>query len=138
MERLEEVAEKVGMLLKSEVELQPKGCIIKKKRTLEIHANTAFFSCTLDFDISFDRFREDGTAHNKAEIYLLPEEFPCFSSNFNAYPIPLPTDFHQRLISNPNIVCIHLESKERPEYFAERLGAALEVLEELDGRIYMN
>jgi len=138
MDRLEEVAENVGMLLKSEVELQPKGCIVKKKRILEIQANTAFFSCTLDFDISFDRFREDGIAHNKAEIYLLPEEFPCFLSTFNAYRIPLPTDFHQRLISNPNIVCVHLESKERPEYFAERLAAALEALEELKGQIYMN
>lgn len=138
MEDLKELAGKVGMLLKSEIELQLQGCIVKKNRTLEIHANTTFFSCTLDYVISFDRLREDGIAHNKADIYLLPEEFPCFSSNFNEYPIPLPTNFHQRLISNPNIICVHLESKERPEYFAERLAAALEVLEQLDGRVFMN
>jgi hypothetical protein len=138
MEHLEEVAEKVGMLLKSEIELLPAGCIVKKKRTLEIRANAAFFSCTLDYDISFDRLKEDGIAHNKAEIYLLPEEFPCFSYNFNEYPIPLPTDFQQRLISNPNIVCVRMESKERPEYFAERLAAALAVIEQLDGQVFMN
>ncbi|MGK7377065.1 DUF1259 domain-containing protein [Planococcus sp. 1R117A] len=138
MERLEQVAEKVGMLMKSEVELQHGGCIVNKKRTLVIHANTSFFSCTLDLDISFTNLKEDGTAHNKAEIYLLPEEFPCFSFNFKEYPIPLPTDFQQRLISNPNIVCVHLESKERPEDFAERLSAALEVIEQLDGKVYMN
>lgn len=138
MNAMEQIAEKVGMLMKAETELQDGKCLVKKKRTLEIRASKSCFICTLDMDISFRHLKEDGIALNEAEIYLLPEEFPAFTENLRKYPIPLPTNYSQRLASNPNLLCIRMESKEPPEHFAERLSATLEVIEELGNQVYLN
>lgn len=138
MNDMEQIAEKVGMLMKAETDLQGGRCFIKKKRTLEIQANSSCFICTLDMDISFRHLKEDGVALNEAEIYLLPEEFPAFVENLRNYPIPLPTNYSQRLAANPNLVCIKMESKEPPEHFAERLSATLNVLEEIGNTVYLN
>lgn len=138
MNDMEQIAEKVGMLMKAETDLQGGRCFIKKKRTLEIQANSSCFICTLDMDISFRHLKEDGVALNEAEIYLLPEEFPAFVENLRKYPIPLPTNYSQRLAANPNLVCIKMESKEPPEHFAERLSATLNVIEEIGNTVYLN
>lgn len=138
MKDMEQVAEKVGMLMKAEVELQGGRCVIKKNRTLQIQASTSCFICTLDMDISFRHLKEDGMALNEAEIYLLPEEFPAFIENLRNYPIPLPTNYSQRLASNPNLVCINMQSKEPPEHFVERLSAVLNMLEEIGNTVYLN
>lgn len=138
MKGMEHLAEKVGALMKAETEFQGGRCYIKKKRSLEIRASKSCFICTLDLDISFRHVKEDGTALNVAEIYLLPEEFPTFVENLRNYPIPLPTNYSQRTAANPNLICIHMESKEPPEHFAERLSATLEVLEELGNQLYLN
>lgn len=138
MDRLEQVGEKVGMVMDAEIEWMGGECIIKKQRTLEIRSNDSRFYCTLDLDISFDHLNADGSADNKAEIYLLPEEYSAFLNRLRNYPIPLPTNYRQRLVANPNIVCVYMKSKEPPEFFAERLAAALEIIQQLDGQIYMN
>ncbi len=138
MERLELVAKKVGMLMKAECELLGQECLVKKQRLLMIPANARCISCTLDLDISFGKFKEDGTALNKAAIYLLPEEVQQFSLNLIEYPLPLPTHYEQHISVGPSIICFYMKSKEPPEHFAQRLSAALEMLESADKKLYIN
>ena len=84
----ESAAKKAGQLLNAKIEQQAEKVLIKKQRTLEIFANNNLFTCTLDLDISFDHFQDNGSALNKAEIFLLPEEFPAFTFALSEYPIP--------------------------------------------------
>lgn len=138
MDQLELVAEKVGMLMKAECELLGGECLVKKQRSLVIPARNVKVPCTLDLDISFTKFKEDGSALNKAVIYLLPEELPKFEFHLIEYPVPLPTHYQQRISAGPNIICFYMESKEPPEHFAQRLAAALDMLEPVDGPVYVN
>ncbi|MGI2328251.1 DUF1259 domain-containing protein [Planococcus sp. YIM B11945] len=138
MNGLEASAEKVGMHMKSEIELLGGECFVKKQRSLIIHAGTSRFTCTLDLDISFSKYKEDGMAVNKAKIYLLPEELPAFTYNLIESEVPLPIDYHQHLTANPNIICFCMETKEPPENFAKRLSTALAILDQLSGQVYMN
>lgn len=134
----EKVAEKVGALLKAETKLENKTCQILKKRTLEIYTQNTNYICSLELDISFCRPQEDGTAINKAEIFLLPEELPAFSYTLKKHLIPFPTDFSQKIVSNPYMLSVSLNSKEPPACFAERLSIALEAISESNGRVYIN
>lgn len=129
MEKLETTAEKAGQLLKAEVEQQGEKILLKRQRTLEIFAENNRFSCTLELDISFEHLRKDGYAFNKAEIFLLPEEFPAFTSALSEHRIPFPSAYRQWQDVNPNIISFCMESSEPPDHFAERLAAALAVLE---------
>ncbi|WP_233569691.1 hypothetical protein [Planomicrobium sp. Y74] len=129
MEHMKNAAEKVGLLLNAEIEIEPGKCIVKKKRTIDIHADNLFFPCILDMDISFEDFRNNGFAVNRAEIFLLPEELPAFTIALNENQIPFPTDYQQWQVTNPNIVSIWIKSIEPPEHFAERLSIALRVIE---------
>ena len=130
MELAESAAEKVGWLLEAEVEAAGEKYLVKKKRTMKIHSLEAFFTCTLDLDISFERLQDNGSAFNKAEIFLLPEEFPAFTFALSEHPIPFPTDYRQWAVTNPNIISVCMESTEPPEHFAERLAAALQVIDQ--------
>lgn len=130
MEKLETTAEKAGRLLKAEVEQQGEKILLKRQRTLEILAENNRFSCTLDLDISFEHLRKDGSACNKAEIFLLPEEFPAFTFALSEHRIPFPTAYRQWQEANPSIIRVCMESTEPPEEFAERLSTALNVLEQ--------
>ena len=130
MELAEHAAKKAGLLLDAKVEEIGEKYLIKKSRTLEIHSTETSFTCTLDLDISFERVQDNGSAFNKAEIFLLPEEFPAFTFALSEHPIPFPTEYRQWAVSNPNIVSVCLESKEPPEHFAERLAAALRVIDQ--------
>lgn len=137
MQCIEEIAEKVGHLLEADTEIEMGCCLIRKERTLQIQSSKNCFTCKLDMDISFKQLQEDGKAINSAEIYLLPEEFTEFLRILRSYPIPLPTDYSQRLEENPNLICVYMESKERPEHFTERLAAALNQLTEVDREIFL-
>ncbi|MGI2327999.1 DUF1259 domain-containing protein [Planococcus sp. YIM B11945] len=123
MENLETVAEKVGMLLDSEIEVLAEKCIVKKKRAIK--------SSVLDLDISFERFRHTGFALNKAEIFLLPEECPVFTLALIQKDIPLPSSYKQRQVANPNIITLYLEAVEPPELFASRLAKAFRAINQL-------
>lgn len=136
MQRIEEIAEKVGHLLDAETEIELDCCLIRKERTLQIQSNQHCFTCKLDLDISFKHLKEDGIAVNKAEICLVPEEFTDFLKILRSHPIPLPTDYSQWLEENPNLICVHMESKEPPEHFAERLATALQSLNQVDREIF--
>lgn len=129
LERKETAAEKAARLLHAKIELAGGKTILKRQRTLEILAENHPFICTLELDISFEPIQEDGTAFNQAEIFLLPEEYPAFFLTLSEYPIPLPTDHRQWQKVNPHIISFCMEATERPEHFAERLSAALNVLE---------
>ena len=129
MEQMEVAVEKVGLLLNAEIELDAEKCIVKRERSLEIQANNVCFDCTLELDISFEQFRDDGSAFNQAEILLLPEELSAFTFALSEHRIPFPTEYRQWQVANPNIINVCIESMEPPEHFAERLSAALDVLE---------
>lgn len=137
MPHIEEIAVKVAELLEAESRIEMDSCLIRKKRTLEIHLSKSSFMCKLDMDISFENLEEDGTATNHAEVYLLPEEFTYFMKIFREHPIQLPTDYAQWLDENPNLICLHMKSKEPPEHFAERLATALKTLNKVDREIFL-
>ncbi|TWT06417.1 DUF1259 domain-containing protein [Planococcus sp. CPCC 101016] len=130
MEQLEQLAEQVGMLMNSEVELQAGECLIKRKRNINISSRDKSFSCTLDHDISFKNLKDNGKAYNQAEIFLLPGELASFINALHRHPIPLPTNYQHRIDSNPDIICVYLSSEEAPENFAARLSAAFDAIEQ--------
>jgi hypothetical protein len=130
MELTESAAKKVGSFLDAEVETEGETYLVKKKRTLETHSKQADFTCTLELDISFEQIHDHGSALNKAEIFLLPEEFPAFTLALSEDTIPFPTHYQHWLVMNPGIVSVCMESTEPPEHFAERLAAALCVIEQ--------
>lgn len=137
MQHIEELAEKVGHLLEADAEIELDRFLIRKVRTLQIQSGQNSFVCKLDMEISFEQLMEDGTAVNKAEVYLLPEEFTRFLEILRSHPIPLPADYSQWLDEDPNLICVYMESKEPPEHFAERLAAVLKLLNQVDREIFL-
>lgn len=137
MPNIEEIALKVAKLLDAEPEVEVDSCLFRKKRTLEIQLSKSSFVCKLDMDISFEKVRESGIASNKAEVYLLPEEFADFLKILGNHPIPLPTDYSQWIDENPNLIGLHMKSVEPPEHFAERLATALKSLNQVDREIFL-
>lgn len=131
MERFERLAEQVGVLLNAEVEVQGGECLVKRTRTINISSQNKSFNCVLDHDISFKNLKEDGTALNQAEIFLLPEELELFINALHQHPLPLPTNYRKRVDTNPNIVCIYLSSEEAPENFAARLSTAFQMIKQI-------
>lgn len=130
MRQLKQVAEKVGQLMNAEVEIQGRECLIKRTRSINITSQNKQFNCTLEHDISFRNLKSNGTAHNQAEIFLLPEELDCFINALYQHPISLPTNYRHRVDTNPNILCVYVSSEEAPENFAIRLSAAFEVIQQ--------
>ncbi len=120
-----DLAQQVGNLLEAETDTTDMECLIKKSRTVTIQLHDKRFDCTLEHDISFRNLKSDGSAVNEADIYLLPKEVALFTEALQNHPIALPTEFGQRIDSNPNIVCLRLMAEEPPESFAARLAAAL-------------
>lgn len=132
MNQLQETANEVATLLNADIEVTGEACFVKKKRCLNIHTDQKNFSCILELDISFKNLKNNGLALNTAEILLLPEELPAFTAAWSSFDLPLPVNFKQRCETNPNIVCLHLETTECPKDFAARLSAALHALEPLE------
>lgn len=132
MDRLQETANAISSLLDAEVEVVGETCFVKKKRILNIHTGQNIFSCMLELDISFKNLKPNGHALNIAEILLLPEELTPFTIAWSTFHIPLPVNFRQHCETNPNIVCLRIESTECPEDFAARLSASLKALEPLE------
>ncbi|EIM08239.1 hypothetical protein A1A1_02000 [Planococcus antarcticus DSM 14505] len=130
MEQLEQVAEQVGILLNSQVELEAGECLIKRKRTINISSYNKSFTCTLDHDISFKNLKDSGKALNQAEVFLLPGELASFVNALHWHPIPLPNTYQHRMDINPDIICVYLSSEEPPEDFAARLSVAFDIIEQ--------
>lgn len=129
MEQLEATAEKVGWLLKAKMEQHGEKVVLQRQRTLEILAENNYITCTLSLQISFEHLKEDGSAFNKAEIFLLPEEVAAFVRTLSEHRFPFPTRYRQWQNATPQMTHVFLESFEPPEHFAERLAAALATIE---------
>jgi len=121
--------EKVKAYLDAEVETIAGQTFVKKSREMKIFREQQCFTCIIEHDISFGKVNADGTALNRAEIFLLPEEYPSFLFAWKSFRIPLPTDYRQWQQVNPHIVSMCVESVEAPEDFAARLSAAFSALE---------
>ncbi|RNF39824.1 hypothetical protein [Planococcus salinus] len=130
MEKVERVAERVGGVLMAKPVLKAGKCIVQKKRAITINASGTRYTYSLAFDITFKNYKADGTALNKAEIYLLPEEFPFFSYTLKNYELPLPPHHKLRISSDQHVVCFTVKTIEAPENFARRLSAALKIVEQ--------
>lgn len=127
----ETVKEKVARLLAAETEEQGGRVYIKTKRMLEITAYNKCFACEVEHNISFEDFLKNGSAINKAEIFLLPQEYLPFCFAWDNHHIPFPAQYRQWQRTTPHIISVCFESVEPPEYFAERLSDALQVIEQI-------
>lgn len=127
---LDKAAEKAGRLLNAEIVRQAEKIVLKMPRTLDIRVKNSCFTCTFDLDISFEKFKDSGSAFNQAEIFLLPEEYMPFMDALSCYRIPIPSHFRQSMKENPNLISVTLESVEPPEFFAGRLASALQAIDQ--------
>lgn len=123
---LDSVAEKISFILDAESEMVSGTYQFRKKRKLK---NSERTFCFMKFDIASESYKESGIALNNARVFLLPDEAPRFTLALLQHPISFPTNFSQFQTINHGVCCIQLESQEAPEQFAERLGAALKLLE---------
>lgn len=130
MERVEQIAQRVGGILAADSRLQEGKCTIHKKRTMTVYANGKYYTHTLELGISFKSFKADGTALNRAEIYLLPEEFPFFFHTLKKYNLPLPPHHKLQVKTRRDLICFTVKAKEAPEHFAQRLSAAMKIVEQ--------
>ncbi|WKA56942.1 DUF1259 domain-containing protein [Planococcus shenhongbingii] len=123
------IIEKVSKLLDIEVETDSEICQFKKKRTAEAQRNSkVYVRWALDLKVSISSLENDGQAVNEAEIFLLPEELPNFTSALIQHSILFPTNFSQQLSMERGMYCIRIKSQESPINFAERLVGALKSL----------
>lgn len=123
------VHEKVAHILEASIEENTGKFHVVKKRIIEISVEKHTFTCMLEHDISFEGVLKDGCALNKAEIFLLPEEYPTFFSALSRHTIPFPVQYRQWQRVNPHIISVCMESIEPPEDFAKRLATALQIIE---------
>lgn len=114
--------------LNAEVEVIDNKFVMKKLREITVTSGDSSFSFKVDCDITFEGIHQQGATHNKAEILLMPEELPIFSSALISHRLSLPSNYSQRLVIEPNVFCLYMESRELPEEFAERLAAALKAI----------
>lgn len=115
--------------LETDVEVTGNLFLIKKLRNLIIQTGDTKFSFKVDCEITFQAMQQPGIMINKAEILLLPSELSVFLSTLIRHNHPLPTNYMQRLVMEPNVYCLYLESQEFPEIFAERLASALKAID---------
>ena len=119
----------LAKVLGAEVEVSGTLFLAKKTRKLVIKSENSEFSFKMDCDISFKATQQSGITINHAEILLLPQELPIFLSALINHADPLPSNYSQRLVMEPNVYCLYLESRELPETFAERLATALKTID---------
>lgn len=123
------IAEQIQHVLRADYEYREGKFYFDKIKKLEVFLGSSRFVFKLDAEISFEHLQQDGSAINKAALYLLPEEVLAFAEAFRKFPVPVPVAFRQRLYLNPNIVELSIESLEPPVVFAQRLSAALKAIE---------
>ncbi|ANU18401.1 hypothetical protein BBI11_15745 [Planococcus maritimus] len=123
------IADEVQRTLKARCEYREGKFHFTKTKKLEVFQGPSLFVFTLDMEISFEHFQQDGAAINWARVYILPEEVLAFTHTLRRFPISLPIAFRQHTQMNQHIVEIVLESLEPPGHFARRLDAALKLFE---------
>ena len=123
------IAEEMQHVLRANYEYREGKFHFGKIKKLEVFLGSSRFVFKLYAEISFEHLQQDGSAINKAALYLLPEEVLAFAEAFRKFPVPFPVAFRQQLYLNPNIVELSIESLESPVVFAQRLSAALKAIE---------
>lgn len=114
--------------LNAHVEVIGNLYMVKKQRHLAIRSGNSTLSFKMECEITFQDIYQQGKMLNKAEILLLPEELPIFSSALISHCTSFPSNYSQHLVMEPNVYCLHMESRELPGQFAERLAAALKAI----------
>lgn len=122
---VETVAESIGLLLDAKIELASGSYHFIKNRIVH---NKELILCSMDVTFLAETPEEEKMTANKAKVFLLPEEIPCFSLALWQHPIPFPTNISQVQTVDHGITCIQLETKEPPEDFAKRLSSALKAI----------
>lgn len=88
--------------------------------------------CSMDVTFLAEVHPEENRTANKAKIFLLPKELPCFSIALWQHPIPFPTNISQvQTVGHHGMTCLQLETVEPLENFVKRLSGALKAIEEL-------
>lgn len=124
------LAEKISLLMDAEVEVSSQKWQLQKKRKVVAHnLRNGRASVFMDLSVLFSSFTSEGQAVNRAEIFLLPEELPIFTSALMQHQILFPISFSQQLTLENGLYCIRLKSEEAPEDFATRLSDSLRTLE---------
>lgn len=126
---IKEMAVILQKALDAEVEVAGNLFLVKKLRSLVIQTDETKFSFKVDCDITFQTLQQPGIMLNKAEILLLPSELSVFLSVLISHVHPLPNNYIQRVVMEPNVYCLYLESRELPEAFAERIASALHAID---------
>ena len=122
------VAEILRGILEAPVDVLGDLYVVNKQRDLAVKSGDSTLWFKIDYEITFQDIHQQGKMLNKAEILILPEELPVFSSALISQGASLPSNYTQRLIMEPNVYCLYMESCERPELFAERLASALKAI----------
>ncbi|MGM0896468.1 MAG: hypothetical protein ACQEV0_01135 [Bacillota bacterium] len=123
------IADEVQRMLNARCDYREGKYHFTKTKKLEIFLGSSFFVFKLDMEISFEHFQQDGSAVNKAGVYMLPEEVLAFEDTLRRFPIPLPIAFRQCIHMNQHVIEVAIESLEPPRDFAQRLAAALKEIE---------
>ncbi|WP_142829966.1 hypothetical protein [Planococcus soli] len=126
---IKEMAVILQKALDAEVEVTGNLFLVKKLRSLVIQTDETKFSFKVDCDITFQALQQPGIMINKAEILLLPSELSVFLSVLISHIHPLPNNYMQRVVMEPNVYCLYMESRELPEAFAERIASALNAID---------
>ena len=123
-------AEAVSKILGGDLACQDGIYQLRNKRSVNIKNSPILdISLSLDLDVSFSLSEEGPDGSNEARVFLVPEELTAFTQTLVAHPFFFPTSYSQHLTMERGMYCIRLTSQEPPEVFAERLAAALDVLE---------
>ncbi|MGH2317895.1 DUF1259 domain-containing protein [Planococcus sp. SE5232] len=115
-------------ILEAPVEVFGDLHVVNKQRELAIKTGNSTLCFKIDYEITFQNIHQQGKMLNKAELLLLPEELPVFSSALISQSVSLPTNYTQRLVMETDVFCLYMESQELPELFAERFAAALKAV----------
>jgi len=125
---IETVAEILGKILEAPIEVLGDLYVVNKQRELAIKSGDSTLKFKIDYEITFQHIHQQGKMLNKAELLLLPEELPVFSSALISQSASLPSNYSQDLVMNLDVYTLCMESRELPERFAERLAAALKAI----------
>lgn len=100
----------------------------KKKRKVQLKQNASSFQRSLHVKVSFYGTQEGEPAVNMAEVHLLSEEVPVFTSALQQQALLFPTNYLQQMTMEQGMCRLQLESLEPVEHFVERLCVAFGVL----------
>ena len=126
---IETVAEILEKTLEAPVEVLGDLYVVIIQRDMAIKSGECTMLFKIENEITFQDLHQHGKMLNKAEILLLPEELPVFSSALISQGASLPINYTQRLIMELDVYSLYMESWELPEQFAGRLAAALKAID---------